>query len=207
MKRTLLVLLLLPAFEVIYAQHSMVVGDCTVTYKISGTDAATNKNLSGATKIFYVKGKMARTDIIGSNYNQSVIYDNASGTAVILKEIGSENYMSTLSTEDWKKQNNRFEGQTIKLDDDVKTILGYECNKAIVKLKNGSIYNMYYTTAIIPSASENPFEFKDVPGFVLEYETGGNKSSKITYTAIQINFDPVPASKFKIPTSGYRVLE
>jgi GLPGLI family protein len=185
----------------------MVVGDCTVTYKISGTDAATNKNLSGANKIFYVKGKMARTDIIGSNYNQSVIYDNASGTAVILKEIGSENYMSTLSTEDWKKQNNRFEGQTIKLDDDVKTILGYECKKAIVKLKNGSIYNMYYTTAIIPSASENPFEFKDVPGFVLEYETGGNKSSKITYTAIQINFDPVPASKFKIPTSGYRVLE
>jgi len=207
MKRTLLVLLLLPAFEVIYAQHSMVVGDCTVTYKISGTDAATNKNLSGATKIFYVKGKMARTDIIGSNYNQSVIYDNASGTAVILKEIGSENYMSTLSTEDWKKQNNRFEGQTIKLDDDVKTILGYECKKAIVKLKNGSIYNMYYTTAIIPSASEKPFEFKDVPGFVLEYETGGNKSSKITYTAVQINFDPVPASKFKIPTSGYRVLE
>jgi len=95
----------------------------------------------------------------------------------------------------------------LKLDDDVKTILGYECKKAIVKLKNGSIYNMYYTTAIIPSASENPFEFKDVPGFVLEYETGGNKSSKITYTAIQINFDPVPASKFKIPTSGYRVLE
>jgi len=207
MKRTLLLLLSLPAFEVIFPQHSMVVGDCTVTYKISGSDAATNNNLSGATKIFYVKGKMARTDIIGSNYKQSVIYDNASGIAVILKEIGSEKYMSTLSADDWKKQNIRFERQTIKLDDDTKTILGYECKKAIAKLKDGSIYNMYYTTAIIPSASENPYEFKDIPGFVLEYDTGGNKSSKITYTAVQINFDPVPASKFKIPTSGYRILK
>lgn len=192
----------------LFAQHTMVIGDCTVTYKIAGGDPATNNNLSGATKIFYVKGKMARTDVIGSNYRQSVIYDNSTGTAVVLREIGGEKYMSTLSPEDWKKQNSLFEGQTLTLQNDTKTILGYECKKAVAKLKDGSIYNMYYTSAIIPSASENPYEFKDVPGFVLEYETGGNdKTSKITYTAVQINFDPVPASKFKIPTSGYRVLK
>lgn len=208
MKRILLLLLSLSAFKIISAQQAMVVGDCTVTYKISGSDATTNKNLSSVTKIFYVKGKMARTDIIGANYKQSVIYDNANGTAVILKEIGGEKYMTTFSKEDWKKQNNHFEGQTIKLDDDAKTILGYECKKAIARLKDGSTYNIYYTGAIIPSATENPYQFKDIPGLVLEYETGGNtKTAKITYTAVQINFDPVPASKFKIPTSGYRVLK
>jgi len=190
------------------AQHSMIIGDCTVTYKISGGDATTNTNLSNATKIFYLKGKMARTDIIGTNYKQFVIYDNAEGTATILREIGSEKYMTSLSVEEWQKQNSHFEGQTITLDNDTKTILGYECKRAVAHLKDGSTYNMYYTSAIIPSASENPFEFKDVPGLVLEYETvGNNKNSKITFTAIQINFDPVPVSRFKIPTSGYRVIK
>jgi GLPGLI family protein len=208
MKRILLLLLFIPVFKIIFAQHTMVIGDCAVTYKISGDDVATNKNLADATKIFYVKGKIARTDMIGTNYKQSIIYDNTNGTAVILKEIGSEKYMTTFNAQEWKKQNAHFEGQTIKLDDDTKTILGYECKKAIVKLKDGTTYNIYYTSAIIPSASENPYQFKDIPGFVLEYETGGNnKTSKITYTAVQINFDPVPASKFKIPTSGYRVLK
>jgi GLPGLI family protein len=208
MKRSLILFCCLCLFNIVFAQHSIVIGDCTVTYQISGGDAATNNNLSNAKKIFYVKGRMARTDMIGPNYKQSIIYDNAEGDAVILKEIGDEKYMITLNADKWEKQNNLFEGQTITLDNDTKTILGYECKKVIARLKDGTSYNMYYTNAITPSASENPFQFKAIPGFVLEYETvGSNKSSRITYTAIQINFDPVPASRFKVPASGYRIIK
>jgi len=208
MKRILLLWFCFPAFKTLSAQHSMIIGDCTVTYQISGGDATTNSNLSGATKIFYVKGKMARTDVIGANYKQSVIYDNANGNAVILKEIGSEKYISTLSADEWQLQNNHYQGQTIALENDTKTILGYECKKATIRLKNGTSYTIYYTTTIVPSAIENPYQFKDISGFVLEYEvSGNNKTSKITYTAVQINFDPVPASRFKIPTSGYRIIK
>jgi hypothetical protein len=32
----------------------MVVGDCTAPYKISGTDAATNINLSGANQKYFM---------------------------------------------------------------------------------------------------------------------------------------------------------
>src|SRR5215831_5694918 len=140
MKRTLLIVFCLLELNQLLAQHSMVVGDCTITYKITGGDAATNTNLSDATKIFYVKGKMARTDMIGTNYKQSVIYDNAKGTAIILREIGSEKYLTTLSSEEWQKQNSHFEGQTITLDNDSKTILGYVCKRAIAHLKDGSSY-------------------------------------------------------------------
>jgi len=207
MKRILHLLVLLSTFKPMLAQQAMIIGDCTVTYKISGGDANTNENLSNATKIFYVKGKMARTDVISGNYKQSIIYDNAKGTAVVLKEIGAGKYMTLLDANEWEKQNNHFEGQAITLESDTKTILGYECKKAVVKLKDGTTYNMYYTPSIIPSASENPYQFKDIPGLVLEYETSGNnKTSKITYTAVKINFDPVPASRFKIPTSDYRIL-
>jgi GLPGLI family protein len=208
MRSILPLLLLVFGLKFAFAQRSIVVGDCTVTYRISGSDATTNNNLQGASKILYVKGKMARTDMIGANYRQSVIYNNNSGTAVILKEIGTEKYMSDYSAAEWKKENKNFEGQTINFTSDTKTILGYECKKAVAKLKDGTYYNIYYSEAIKLTACENPFQFKEIPGFVLEYETGNpRRTSKITYTATMINFDPVPASKFEIPTSGYRVLK
>lgn len=190
------------------AQQPVLVSDCTVTYTINGSDAATNSNLTGATKLFYVKGKMSRIDIIGQNYKQSVICDNKTGATVVLKEIGAEKYMSKLSADEWKKENKRFEGLTLTLTGETKTIQNYECKKAIGQLKDGSSFSIYYSKNIIPSASENSFQFKDVPGLILEYETSGsNGSSKIIYTATTINLDPVPSSRFVIPVSGFRVLK
>jgi len=95
----------------------------------------------------------------------------------------------------------------VSLGNETKTILGYECKKGSAVLKDGSSFTFFYTVSIKPSASENPYQFRDIPGFVLEYEIiGEDKTSKITYTATRINFNPVPSSKFDIPTSGYRVL-
>lgn len=188
------------------AQKQVVISDCTVMYSIAGSDAGTNSNLSGASKQYYIKGKMARMDIAGQGYKQSVIVDNSNGTAVILKEIGAEKYKSTLNAEEWKQENKRFEGMVLSLSKEAKTILGYTCQKATATLKDGGTYTIYYAPAVIPSASENAFQFKDVPGLILEYETvSSNGSSKITYTAYQVDFNPVPALKFQIPTAGYRI--
>jgi len=207
MTRLLLFLLFILSFQLSRPQSQLVIGDCTVTYSITGSNAETNKNLAGTTRILYIKGKMSRIDIIGNNYKQSVIYNNETGTAVILKEIGAEKYLSTFTSDEWKKENMQFEGLTVKLTNETKTILGYECKKAVGYLKDGSNYNIYYAPAILPSANENPYQFKDIPGFVLQYEIYNNKnSSGITYTATLINFNPVPASRFQIPSSGYRVL-
>jgi GLPGLI family protein len=207
MKRLLLFLSFILSFQLSKPQSQLVIGDCTVTYLITGSNAETNKNLAGTTKTLYIKGKMSRIDIIGNNYKQSVIYNNETGTAVILKEIGAEKYMSTFTSDEWKKENIQFEELTVTLTNETKTILGYECKKAVAHLKDGSYYNIYCAPAIIPSANENPYQFKNIPGFVLQYEIYNNKnSSEITYTATLINFNPVPASRFQIPSSGYRIL-
>lgn len=208
MQKALLLILSFFIFFTAWSQNQVVVGDCTVTYAIAGGDAGTNKNLQGATKTFYVKGKLSRVDLSSRDFKQSIIYDAKSGDAVILKEVGSEKYKSVYTAEQWRNENKRFEGYKITSTNERKTILGYDCKKVIVTLKDGSIYNMYCALAIIPSVSENPYQFKDTPGFVLEYETSsGSSSSKIIYTATMINFNPVPASKFEIPTSGYRLLQ
>lgn len=208
MKKILPVFFLLFIYYNLTAQNPVVVGDCTVTYSISGGDANTNKNLTGTTKTFYVKGKMSRVDLKSEGFNQSIIYDNKTGLAVILKEVGSEKYKSIFSAEQWKNEHKRFEGLKITATNEKKTILGYDCKKVIVTLKDGSSYSMYCAAAIIPSAMENPYQFKDVPGFVLQYETSSaTNATKITFTATMINFNPVPASKFEIPSAGYRLLQ
>lgn len=207
MQKLLLFLLIILSSKFSQAQSQLVIGDCTITYSITGSNAETNKNLAGTTKILYIKGKMSRIDMAGNNYKQSVIYNNETGTAVVLKEIGAEKYILTFTSDEWKKENKQFEGLSVALINETKTILGYECKKAVAKLKDGSYYNIYYAPAIMPSANENPYQFKDIPGFVLQYEIYSNKnSSGITYTAAIINFNPVPASRFQIPSSGYRVL-
>jgi GLPGLI family protein len=207
MKKLLLFLLFILSFKLASAQSQLIIGDCTVTYSITGSNVETNKNLAGTTKTLYIKGKMSRIDMVGNNYKQSVIYNNETGTAVILKEIGTEKYISTFTSNEWKKENKQFEGLTVTLTNETKTMLGYECKKAVAHLKDGSYYNIYYVPAIIPSANENPYQFKDIPGFVLQYETYNDKNSVgITYTATVINFNPVPASRFQIPSSGYRIL-
>ena len=89
---------------------------------------------------------------------------------------------------------------------DIKTILGYECKKAVLELKDGSTFTLYYATNIVPSVKEFEYQFKDIPGFVLEFESQETDSKKIKYTATKINLSPVQASRFDLPTSGYRIL-
>lgn len=207
MKIFFFTLFLLLTFIFGHTQDQKTVGDCTATFSITSNQASTNSNLSGAVKTLYISSKTVRVDITSSAFTQSVIYNSGTGDAVILKEVGGNKYLTKVDAAKYKQQNSRYDGMKITLTGETKTILGYECKKGTALLKDGTTFTFFYTVSIKPSATENPYQFKDIPGFVLEYEiTGENKTSKITYTATRINFNPVPSSKFDIPTSGYRVL-
>ncbi len=205
MKNSLLLLMCLSVGSLVAAQ-TKIVGDCTVTYDITAADADKSKSLNGATKTLYLKGKNLRVDINSTSFNQSLIINNTSGSMVILREIGANKYMSVLDDAKWKEQSKKFAGQKITLEQDTKTILGYECKKATALLTSGSTLTLYYAPAITPSLLENPYEFNGIPGFVLEYQSIGDDGKLITYTASKINLNPVPVAKFEIPTSGYRIL-
>jgi GLPGLI family protein len=207
MKNLFLPFILLFLSVLTRAQEQKIVGDCTVTYSISSNQSATNSNLSGAVKTLYIKGKIIRVDMSSSAFAQSVIYNTATGEAVILKELSGNKFLTKIDAQEWKQQNSRYDGLRLAYSTDTKTILGYECKKGTATLKDGSSFSFYYAVSIMPSATENPYQFKDIPGFVLQYEImGEDKTSKITYTATRINFNPVPVSKFDTPTTGYRIL-
>lgn len=187
-----------------------VVAECTVTYSINVDESVADKDvkesLSKTTKTVYIKGTNSRTELISPSFNQSVIYQKSTGTAVILREFGANKFMTKLDQQKWLTENSKYEGATFAKTDESKTILGYECLKGILTLKDGSQLSLYYATNIVPSVREFEYQFKDVPGFVMAYESAESDGKKISYIATQINLSPVAASRFDIPTNGYRLL-
>jgi GLPGLI family protein len=188
------------------------VAECTVTYAISAEESNADKDviesLKASTKTVYIKANDSRSDLVSPTFTQSVLYNKNTGNAVILREIGTNKFMTQLDNAKWVAENKRYDGMTVSLvpGNETKTILGYECKKAVMQLKDGTSFTLYYAGNIVPSVKEFEYQFKDIPGFVFEYESQETAGKKIKYTATKINLNPVPASRFDIPTSGYRLL-
>ena len=181
------------------------VAECTINYTVVTDTSKANAALKGTTKTVYIKGNDTRIDVFSTSFNQTIFYDKNSGNAVVLREIGNNKIMTKLSKTQWIDKNKKFEDAEINLIADTKNILGYECKKATIKAKDGSVVSVFYATAIAPSVKEFEYQFKNIPGLVLEYDVQEGTQT-IKYIATKINLSPVSISKFDVPTNGYRLL-
>jgi len=181
----------------------------TISYDIvinTGTDKPQGADfLDGATSAVYIKGSKTRTEMVSPLGTQSTILDGTKSSIVILKEYGEQRYMINLKQEDWRDANKRYEDVSFTYDTGTKTISGYNCNKAVGKLKDGTTFTVWYTTDLLLENKDFQYANRTLPGLALEYETNmGNL--KVTYTVSKISFSPVPAAKFDIPKAGFRIL-
>ena len=194
------------AFHVATAQQR-IVAECTVVYKVESQDNATASMRQKATKTVYIKSNNARIDLVAPAYAQSTIYNKSTGMATVLRSFGEDKYMTSLNAKQWRKLNMPLDSIQMQFTTDSISVLDYSCKKALLQLKNGTTVTVYYTTAIIPSVRDYEYMFKDIPGFVLGYEMVDDLGVKTIFRATQINlYNPVAASKFDIPTKGYRLL-
>jgi GLPGLI family protein len=161
--------------------------------------------LDGATTTVYIKGSQSRTELLSGLGTEATIHDSKSGTGVILKNYSGQKLMITLSEEDWKKKNKKYEGITFENTTETAVIAGYNCKKAIAKLNDGTSFVVYYSPDLTVANKDYDYQFKTLAGLPLQYEWQSGKMV-FKYTLTKINFDPVPAAKFEIPKTGYRVL-
>ncbi|MES1226222.1 MAG: hypothetical protein ABUT20_62680 [Bacteroidota bacterium] len=159
----------------------------------------------GATTTVYIKGTMSRSEMTSALASFTSIHDSKTGTAVVLQEISGQKLLIRMTAENWKEKNKRYENISFTNSTETKMIAGYKCIKATATMKDGSVFTVYYTRDIVPENSEYDAQFKNLEGLPLEYELTQGKL-KIKYTVSKINMNPVPASKFDIPKSGYREL-
>ena len=161
--------------------------------------------LDGATSTVYLKGTKSRTEMVSSLGTQATIIDGSKNSITILKEYGEQKYLIQMTPADYKEINSKYENVSFTFSDDTKTIAGYKCKKAVGKLSDGTSFVVWYTPDLIPENNEFQYANKSLPGLAMEYESSfGNL--KVTYTVSKINFNPVTASKFDLPKSGYRVM-
>jgi len=161
--------------------------------------------LDGATNTVYIKGRLSRSEFVSIYGTQTTIIDNKTKNVTLLKEYGGKKYMITLLPADWTETNKKYDSVSFSFENDYKTIAGYNCRKAIGKLKSGETFIVYYTTDLLPDNQEFQYSNKTLPGLALEYETTiGNK--KAVFTAASVSFNPVPIAKFDLPKSGFRVI-
>lgn len=182
----------------------------TISYDVvinTGSDKPKNADfLDGTTVVNYIKGDKTRTEMVSPLGTLTTIYNGSKNSIVILKDIGEQKYMITLTPADWKDANKKYEGISFTYEDGEKTVLGYKCKKAVATLQDGTSYTVWYTPDLVPENKNFQYETRALPGLAMEYETVNSKGEKTTYTVSKISFNPVPASNFDLPKSGYRVM-
>lgn len=186
------------------AQQAKIIGDCTISYLLSRSDKT--DQVSTANTTVYIKGKEIRVDFINNSFSQTIFYNGNLGNATILKTVGQSKYIANYTAEEWQKENEIYKDATVSFTNNTKKILDYECKEAVITLKNGKSYSAYFTPKLEPTVKVNPFANEHIPGLILEYELLTDEKDKIFYRANSMNFNPVPAGKFEIPKSGYRVI-
>jgi len=198
-------MVLMPA---VHAQKKFTEG--TISYDIvinTGSDKPRNADyLDGTTVVNYIKGNRSRTETVSLLGTLTTIHDRDKNSIVILKEFGEQKYMVTMTPEDWKDANKKYDALTYSFDsNEEKIILGYKCKKAVGQLPDGTTYTVWYTPDLIPENKDIQYETRTLPGMTLEYEIN-SKNQKVTCTVSKISFSPVAASKFDLPKSGYRII-
>ena len=181
------------------AQAQKNIAEATFVYDIKG------QALTGASTTVYLKGNNSRTEMVSALGKEITIYNSKSNTAVILKEFSGQKLMITLTNENWKAKGKMYNNIKFELTTEFKTIGGYNTRKAIAKMTDGKTFEVFYTPDLVAANKEYDATFSNLPGLAIEYEIeSGN--TKFKYSLAKINYDPVQASLFDFPTSGYRVM-
>lgn len=159
--------------------------------------------LDGATQKIWFKGVNTRTELSSILGKTVTLHDSKTGAAVVMNEYGEQKILIRMTKDDYDDRNGKYAGVQFELMPETKKIMGYNCKLAIAKLKDGTTFRVYYTTELAFQNKDYGAQFKNLPGFPLEYESELGKM-KVTCIADKVTFDPVPSAMFDVPKTGYR---
>ena len=154
----------------------------------------------GGSKTFFISNNKVRIRLVSLMRIESLFFfSDSTGTSIYqVKESGRKINRRELTEQEWKTLNTKYDSTRYELSTGAgKKILGYDCKKAIVHLKDGRSITCFYTEKIpaLPFIYEPAFA--GLPGLVLEY-TYNYKSGGATYTALSLKNDRVSPGIFLV---------
>lgn len=196
-------LLLFNSFLNSYSQKRLSEG--SIRYEVAmGT--AQDSIVSKASFIQLLKGSHYRSELSNNLGKTTTIFDMREGNGCLLREYGAQKIMIPMNRNQWERKAEMNKQVLFKLGDEKKEIIGYPCTLASAVMEDSSLVMVFFTKELIPENVGMELQFSQLPGMVLEYRSI-KKKSQVTYTAVSINFEPVPVQKFDQPKTGFRVME
>lgn len=118
----------------------------------------------------------------------------------------NKKYALTLSGDEISKSMSLRPSYSIEFTDDVKNIIGYNCNKAIVTVNNEQhdAFVVYYTDKIKIDTPNWCNEFVEIPGVMLEYQYE-KYGVCMRFSAEKIKFKKIDEEEFLLP-SEYKII-
>ena len=194
-------------FTLYTAQAQKKVSELTLVYDITvattGDKPEMAQMFNGATTTVYIKDNNHRTEDVTALGQSVTIFNGKTGSAVVLKEYGSQKLLIRMTPDDWKSSNKQYEGITFTPGTETKTIAGYSCTQATGTMKDGTKFTVFYTKEIMPENKDYNAQFAALDGLVLEYSFTKNKMT-VVRTVSQVKESAIAPTKFEAPKSGYR---
>ncbi len=208
MKKLCIVLLLMLSIQL---QAQIKEGSIKFSMSVEGGDdgGMANAMMSGSTITLYFKKEKTLAEMVSQLYNMRTLTDSKS-TLVLMDAMGQKLFSRKNNTAPDKSTSTAKEtGPAITYTKEKKKILGFDCSKAIVEVKNnkskGSQIIAWFTEKIQSNSGLgliSPEILASLKGMVLEIEmTQGAIKTKMV--AKEISVKPVPDAVFALSTAGY----
>jgi GLPGLI family protein len=177
-----------------------------ITYKISyenlPAEMAEYESMLPTSAISTIKGHMYKMEQpLSMGMKQVTIMDNKEESGVLLMDMMGRKNAIVLDKESRKEFENEEEQPEFEYLNETKTIAGYECKKARMKMKgdDGDVtFEVYYTDKI---AAKDMNQVRGLKGFPLQYSTNAGQFV-MTFTAEKVDKKKVSEEEFAIP-DGY----
>lgn len=162
--------------------------------------------LSGATQKVWIKGRLVRVDFISSLRRQSLFYNGIEKTGIVLKESGSEQYLTRLDAEEWLDYFDAGVSANPIFTEEIRLIDGLLCKKALIQRPDSSTLTLFYTEQYLPFTKGYDPAFSQINGLpvLYSYVTGGYQ---VTFSLKKVETIPISASMFEEPKTSYKLLE
>ncbi len=179
------------------------VGECRLHFSIQQQQAGVWIPLGD--KAVFIKGNQCKTVLTTAHLSQTLIFNQQEDTAVILKEIGETKFFQTVK---YPPSNlpTLIAMKPLAVDSAI-IIQGYLCKRIQVQWSDSSVYDIVYTTEIIPTVPNFETAFKDIPGLVMSYTITSNNGNIIKYQLEHIDLSPITLSQFEVNKSLYQIID
>ena len=181
-----------------------------ITYKITFPGMEIDASMAGMMPkmaTLTIKEDMSKFDIsMGQMGSQSQIINGVDKTITTCMSMMGQKFYYVETEEDINKELGDDQSVDFQIKDETKEIAGYECQKAVVTVIDGSnemIFTVYFTEEIGSSALnfDNPY-FKEVPGAMMEFEIDTGNGQRMKMEAVSVDKKKVSDTEFEVP-EGY----